>query len=57
MIWLMCFHMMGLAKCLPLKLNYLIGVAGGYLLYLMSSDKRQIMAEEVSSIFPDKHTN
>lgn len=39
---------------LPLRVTYLIGIAGGSLLYLISKDKHKIMAKELGVVMPDK---
>lgn len=54
MIWFMWHPLRLLIKVLPHKTIHQIGVAGGRLLCSISRDKRRIMAQELSLIFPDK---
>jgi KDO2-lipid IV(A) lauroyltransferase len=39
---------------LPLRVTYLIGIVGGFLLYLVSKEKHKIMAEELILVLPDR---
>lgn len=54
LIFLMWYPLRIFIKILPLNLTYLIGVVGGRLLYLISKEKHNIMAEELRLIMPDK---
>lgn len=54
LIFLMWYPLRIFIKILPLNLVYLIGVAGGHLLYLISKEKHNIMSEELRLIMPDK---
>lgn len=43
-----------IVRVIPFRLVYLLGVAGGYLLYLISGEKHKIMTEELNLIIPNK---
>ena len=53
MIYLMWYPLRRTIRFFPLKIIYMIGIVGGYLLYLISKDKQSIMAEELSLIMPN----
>jgi len=54
MILFMWYPLRILIKVLPLRLDYLIGVAGGHVLFSISNEKRKLMAAELSLVFPHK---
>lgn len=45
-----------MVKVLPLGLTYYAGIIGGMLLHLISRQKREIMAQELSLVLPEKST-
>lgn len=54
MILLMWYPLRIIVKFLPLRVTYLLGVVGGYILYLISRDKHKIMAREFGLIMPNR---
>jgi KDO2-lipid IV(A) lauroyltransferase len=52
MIYFMWYPLRITIKRLPLRIIYMIGTAGGYLLYHISKDKKRTMAEELKIIMP-----
>ena len=50
MILLMWYPLRMAIRFLPLRLTYLLGIAGGYILYLISKDKQRVMADEFNRI-------
>lgn len=54
LIFIMWYPLRIIINILPLRVTYLIGTVGGFLLYLVSKEKHKIMAEELILVLPDR---
>jgi phosphatidylinositol dimannoside acyltransferase len=54
LIFFMWYPLRIIINILPLRVTYLIGIVGGFLLYLVSKEKHKIMAEELILVFPNR---
>ena len=57
MLLLMWYPLRMIISILPLRIIYIIGTVGGYLLYLVSRDRHKIMVEEFRRIIPERNTS
>ena len=54
LIFIMWYPLRIIINILPLRVTYLIGIVGGFLLYLVSKEKHKIMAEELILVLPNR---
>lgn len=54
LIYIMWYPLRIIINILPLRITYVIGIIGGFLLYLVSQEKQKVMTKELILVFPNR---